>query len=63
MTEEGAVLKKGSSISSVSVQDSPKEDRYPLKEIQEFSGTGNKICTSLNLQIKHQSKVSFWQGK
>lgn len=25
-----------------------KEDRYPLKEIQKFSGTGKKICANLN---------------
>lgn len=40
-----------------------KEDRYPIKEIQVFSGTDKKICASLNLQIKPLSKVSFWQGK
>lgn len=35
--------KGGSNISSASMQDSPKEDKYPLQEIQEFSGTGKRI--------------------
>lgn len=42
-SEEGTMLKKGSSISSAPVQDSPKKDKYPLKEIQEFSGTGKRF--------------------
>lgn len=32
-SEEGAVLRKGSGVSSTSMQDSPKKDEYPSKEI------------------------------
>lgn len=49
------MFKKGCSISAASVQDSPNKDKYPLKEIQELSGTDKRIWAK---EYKFTNKTS-----
>lgn len=54
-SEGGTMFKKGCSISAASVQDSPNKDKYPLKEIQELSGTDKRIWAK---EYKFTNKTS-----